>query len=835
MKKLYLLFTMAALLFTVSANAAVESMADLFGKYKFTATVNVTDAGQSYTEHFKSECDVTIAKCSMGIYDGEIVGLAGAEGAPQSISGFDLTAKTIKIGNPNGGGNTPVWSGGVYMSNAEGVYPFAGNFNDILYTFDPETKTITLPDFTMVSVNHGAMTAIVLATFTNAKLTLVESESIDVTDLSGDWHFTAGKGTYDVMENSTLPTEWDMTLTAKDDSKKNYDISLKLGEFAPLALTAKFDGVTLTIPFDETSYFDFENKIGIVNMYGVARPGEITFNMVNENQLSLTSGMTIAQDSISPEVPGGYMQWYMSGSAKKDGADAPAFTWPGTYTLKSGSFNVFDGGSDFAAESELVVEYNAEWGIYLVTKFLGYDVVSINYGGIDFEPSATDPNVAHIKLQSAYGGSMYVKSAEGVFYKLVDANGGTESLELKSNGDGTFSLSPFFVVKGEYGKESDYVAGFDQNVLTKQEETKPIEWPGTYTLKSDNFQVFDGGSDFAAESEMTIEYNAEWGIYLVTKFLGYDVVNINYGGIDFEPSATDPNVAHIKLQSAYGGSMYVKSAEGVFYKLVDANGGTESLELKSNGDGTFSLSPFFVVKGEYGKESDYVAGFDQNVLTKQEETKPIEWPGTYTLKSDNFQVFDGGSDFAAESEMTIEYNAEWGIYLVTKFLGYDVVNINYGGIDFEPSATDPLASSILLQSAYGGSMYIKSVEGVFYKLVDEQGGATALELKSNGDGTFSLSPFFVVKGEYGKETTYVAGFSQNVVTKGTSTDITAVETNDNIQVVNGEVVLSEAQPVVVYDFGGRVVFEGTTSHINGLANGMYVVKTPSAVMKVVIK
>ena len=62
MKKLYLLFTMAALLFTVSANAAVESMADLFGKYKFTATVNVTDAGQSYTEHFKSECDVTVAK-----------------------------------------------------------------------------------------------------------------------------------------------------------------------------------------------------------------------------------------------------------------------------------------------------------------------------------------------------------------------------------------------------------------------------------------------------------------------------------------------------------------------------------------------------------------------------------------------------------------------------------------------------------------------------------------------------------------------------------------------------------------------------------------------------
>ena len=681
MKKLYVLFTMAALLFTVSANAAVESMADLFGKYKFTATVNVTDAGQSYTEHFKSECDVTIAKCSIGIFDGEISGIAGATSA-QSVYAFDSSANTIQIKNPNGNG---LWGGGLYMSNPEGIYPFGGTYNDILYTVDPSTKTITMPDFTLVKCDHGAMTATIIATFTNAKLTLVEAENVNVTDLSGDWHFTAGKGTYDVMENSTLPTEWDMTLTAQGDDKRNYDISLKLGEFAPLALTATFDGVTLTIPFNET-YFDAEQKIGIVNMYGVARPGEITFNMINENQLSLTSGMVIAQDSISEEVKGGYLQWYMAGSAKKQGAEAPAVTWPGTYTLKSGNFNVFDGGSDFAAESEIVVEYNAEWGLHLVTKFLGYDVV-----------------------------------------------------------------------------------------------------------------------------------------------------NINYGGIGFEPSATDPNVAYIKLQSAYGGSMYVKSAEGVFYKLVDANGGTESLELKSNGDGTFSLSPFFVVKGEYGKESDYVAGFDQNVLTKQEETKPVEWPGTYTLKSDNFQVFDGGSDFAAESEMVIEYNEGWGIYLVTKFLGYDVVNINYGGIGFEPSATDPLASSILLQSAYGGSMYVKSAEGVFYKLVDEQGGATALELKSNGDGTFSLSPFFVVKGEYGKETTYVAGFSQNVVTKGTSTDITAVETNDNIQVVNGEVVLSEAQPVVVYDFAGRVVFEGTTSHINGLANGMYVVKTPSAVMKVVIK
>ena len=35
------------------------------------------------------------------------------------------------------------------------------------------------------------------------------------------------------MPNSTLPTEWDMTLTATDEYNKNYTVSFKLGEFAP--------------------------------------------------------------------------------------------------------------------------------------------------------------------------------------------------------------------------------------------------------------------------------------------------------------------------------------------------------------------------------------------------------------------------------------------------------------------------------------------------------------------------------------------------------------------------------------------------------------------------
>ena len=242
MKKITLLQSafalIAAFMLALPARAQVASAADLFGTYKFTADVNITDAGQALKDNFKSECEVVITKCSYNIFDGEIQGLAGATAA-QSINAVDVAANTIKITNPNGNG---LWGGGLYMSNTEGVYPFGGNYNDILYTFDPATKTITLPDFTLVTCDHANSAATIAASFTNAKLTLVQSENIDVTDLSGDWHYTAGKGTYDTMEGSTLPTEWDMTLTATDDSKKAYNISLTLGDFAPLALTATFAG-----------------------------------------------------------------------------------------------------------------------------------------------------------------------------------------------------------------------------------------------------------------------------------------------------------------------------------------------------------------------------------------------------------------------------------------------------------------------------------------------------------------------------------------------------------------------------------------------------------------
>lgn len=599
----------AALFAVIPANAAVESVADLFGTYKFTSTMTVTEAGQSFKDYFKGECEVVITADSYNIYDGEIQGLAGSTLDFQKINGIDTAKKTIKITNPNGNG---LWEGGLYMSNAEGIYPFSGNYSGIEYTYDDATKTITLPDFTLVTCDHSVPSATIIASFKDVKLTLVSEENIEVVDLSGDWHFTAGKGTYDVMENSTLPTEFDMTLTATDETKKNYSISMKLGDFAPLALTATFDGMKLTIPFNET-YFDAENKIGLVNMYGEVRPGTVEFNLVNETTLSLYSGMTIAQDSISEENKGQYLQWYMSGTAKKQGGDAPAVTWDGVYKVKIG--NPIPGLIQYEvpAEFEMEVQYFQDWGIYLVTKFMDNDVTALNYGGILFTPSADDPNKAEIAtnalLKSLVAGTEYLA--------LLDMNFGTSPLVITRQEDGTYKLDDFCVAYATFdasNNQNNTLATFCQNVTaTKQEavvEPEPFNWANTYTVKAGNITVYNDAYTYPNNFEMVVEYNEQWMMYLITKFFGVDVTGLNYGGITLTPSTENPKLATIDtnafLSTIEPGSLY--------FKMFDMNAGNTPLTVTVNEDGTLSIDDFCVSVFDWNTNQSTAAALYSNVV-----------------------------------------------------------------------------------------------------------------------------------------------------------------------------------------------------------------------------
>ena len=599
----------AALFAVIPANAAVESVADLFGTYKFTSTMTVTEAGQSFKDYFKGECEVVITADSYNIYDGEIQGLAGSTLDFQKINGIDTAKKTIKITNPNGNG---LWEGGLYMSNAEGIYPFSGNYSGIEYTYDDATKTITLPDFTLVTCDHSVPSATIIASFKDVKLTLVSEENIEVVDLSGDWHFTAGKGTYDVMENSTLPTEFDMTLTATDETKKNYSISMKLGDFAPLALTATFDGMKLTIPFNET-YFDAENKIGLVNMYGEVRPGTVEFNLVNETTLSLYSGMTIAQDSISEENKGQYLQWYMSGTAKKQGGETAAVTWDGVYKVKVGNPMPVLTQYEVPAEFEMEVQYFQDWGIYLVTKFMDNDVTALNYGGILFTPSADDPNKAEIAtnalLKSLVAGTEYLA--------LLDMNFGTSPLVITRQEDGTYKLDDFCVAYATFdasNTQTNTLATFCQNVTaTKQEavvEPEPFNWANTYTVNAGNITVYNDAYTYPNNFEMVVEYNEQWQMYLITKFFGVDVTGLNYGGITLTPSTENPRSATIDTNA------FLSTIEpgALYFKMFDMNAGTTPLTVTVNEDGTLSIDDFCVSVYDWNTNQATAAALYSNVV-----------------------------------------------------------------------------------------------------------------------------------------------------------------------------------------------------------------------------
>ena len=836
----------AAFMLALPARAQVASAADLFGTYKFTADVQVTDAGQALTGHFKSECEVVITKCSQNIYDGEIQGLAGAANL-QKIYSVDTEKNVIIIRNPN---SPAPWGGGLYMANAEGAYPFAqdNQYSDIEYPFDPATKTITLPNFTLVTCDNANSTATIAASFTNAKLTLVQSESIEVTDLSGDWHFTAGKGTYDVMEGSTLPTEWDMTLTATDDTKKAYNISLTLGDFAPLALTATFDGVTLNIPFKDT-YFDVENKIGLV-YYG-GNQGNISFSLANENLLTLTSGMYIAQDSISPEVKGGTLQYYIAGSAKRQGGETEKVTWEGTYKIKAGSIYKAIADFEYPEEFDMVVTYNADYDIYLVTEFFGCDVKSLNNGGISFKPSADDPNKAEITTNPAY---LKTITAGASYLTLKDLNLSTASnIVITRLEDGTYTMSDFSITNmlmdENYNQTHSLAAFYQQVTAEKEPEAVPFTWASTFTVKAGNVEVYKEieGYEYPKEFEMEVTYNADYDMYFITKFFGNDVVSLNNGGIRLTPSTEDPNKAEIATTTGY-----LKTIEtGVSYlTLKDINLSTSPITLTHNGDGTVTISDFSISYMTYDANWQQLhaaaakyEGVTATVTEEEEEPLPTEftWADKFTVKAANVTVYKEieGYEYPKEFEMEVTYNADYDMYLITKFFGNDVVSLNNGGIRLTPSTEDPNKAEIATTTGY-----LKTIEtGVSYlTLKDINLSTSPITLTHNGDGTVTISDFSVSYMTYDANWqqlhTAAAKYEGVTATGRFAESIDTPEAAPTLKVwsANGTIyVAGEAQTVEVYDMSGRTVFSGVASQVSGLNKGLYLVKVKNAVAKVAVK
>ena len=621
MRKFYALNIILSvmILCSASARAQVSSMAELFGKYKFTATVEVTEAGKAFQEYFAAESEVIITKDAANIYDAQITGFAGAKGSEAiKVNAFSEEKQMFKVNNPSGN-NYGAFGNGIYYSEADGKYPFGAELGALYFTISEDAKTITVPDFTLVgNCNFDNSTCDVLAKFTNVKMVLVEAEKIDIADITGEWTAKAGAGAYDTKEGSPLPTSYTLALAQNGDAK-TYKATFTVEGIAPFTLDATFDGNTLTIPYDG-NLVDEAKGYRLVGMYG-SKSGYISFNYTSET--SMTMGNALVIGTVATEVVEGeekevitFVQWWMNGSAKKQ-SDAPAFSWAGTYTAKTANYMDLSSGADILpTEGETVITYYEVIDTYYITKLFGFEVGNMNQGGMKLTLSADNPKEAEVSLSSSPYNAIYIKSSDDMqtWYKLTDVNGQATSLKLTANEDGTLTLGDFFVAKGEYGNENTYVCGYMSNTLTQATEGPVVQtWDGTYEATATVTKYVEG--DYPTTFPIVIDPETEYGQFITT-FITEDAKAANYGGIRLTPSADDADKAEMATDK------YVKTVEpgAIYWKIYDMNGSTSPLSLTRNADGTVSISTFSLFEISYDADWNEVKkclAMYENVVAKK--------------------------------------------------------------------------------------------------------------------------------------------------------------------------------------------------------------------------
>lgn len=824
MKKNYLFTLMSVFvltLFPTSASAGVTEMADLFGKYKFTANVEVLDP--TFEGEFLSECEVTISK-EHSVYDATITGLGGATDV-QHVSSFDAAAHTFTVINPNP--SSGLWNG-AYFSNAEGKNPYGSIQRDfkVVYTFDPETKEITMDDFTVVTVsNWESDDANVIAKFSNVKMTLVESEKIEVSNVSGDWTFTTSA--YD--EKSEFPTTFVLSLESTSADFKNYNATISFEGYDAVTTTASFNGVELVIPFDSLC-IDKENSIFLANYQGTSVKGEYEFAYTSATTMALSSGMSIVKrymktdEEGNPKVKHDYLQYYTTGVLKLPGAET-GFDWTGTYTVKSDTIMNGSHADKYSNEFTFVVEYHDTWQMYLITEFMGRNVVDINQGGILFNiaedgKSATIATNQYLEFNAEYDAEFNPTSMTARI--INDFNLGNDPLTLTFNEDGTLSLSPFIISYSNLmTNEGDVEIVYQNNVVSKEEE-KPFSWNNGFTVTSD-VESLDGGnypSTFAIE----IVYSETANAYYVVNFLGYDIAGMTYGGVKLD-IAEDGKSATMPLSGNFG-NLCITGEYPNYIMLGDAYGGNSSLELTINEDATISISDFGLYAFNYDDNSigKKVAAYS-NVVATVVNTVAFDWSGKYVFTIYNPETY-------YYDEYSIEIVEDGGKYYIETFMGYELGSLNYGGLLLTVSSDDATKASIKLNGGYGGALLTMLDNYNYLQLRDSVGGTESLGVTLNANGTLTIDKFQIIESQFGNGIEPVGepvAYPSVVAVKGGyTTDIEAPAADG----VSSETINFNGDQVVsVYDTAGRKVYTGAANNVNVLPAGLYIVKSASATVK----
>ena len=583
MKK-FLLFTIMCLM-AFAGKAQIASMTDLLGEYKFTSDMTVTADGEKFFKagRFAAESDVVIKQDN--IYLAAVEGLAGATaGATMGIQQFDASSKKFWTHNANS--NSPWVSANIGMTTPDGANPYNGGYTLEFYYDDK--GNITIPDFALVQAkNYNSTTATILAQFTNCKLTLLKQEVIVYEDLSGDWTFTSSLSD----EESDFATTFDMQIAANNEEFSEYSVDMLFEGYDKVSFNdATFDGQELVINLND-SYLDAENKIALYSYFSPSRQGAIRFKKGSTNStMSLTSGIRIAQETVIEQKDTiVQLQYYVSGTAIKN-VVLEASEFAGTYNVATGK--ITNTGSIAYPESyDIEIKKDEATGNYLVTKFFGKDIKSMNNGGIPAAVSADDPT----KLEISVGNdSRLMDLGNNSYVVLYDPMGSDKNkVTISVNADGTLTMSDFVTYTFD-GSKATISALFQSNSIVRGEEAQPIDFTKAYTIKVDpnSVKVNNPVMEFPAEWEIKFTVYDATNI-CINSFLGVDVSLINQGGYLIKVDEDDVRTIIVPLS----GVKYLKSlVQGEEYLVLCNEEGKNSGELRITIDeqGNATVSDFTV-------------------------------------------------------------------------------------------------------------------------------------------------------------------------------------------------------------------------------------------------
>ncbi len=674
MKKNYFMLVCLVFFMALQANAQNFTIDQLFGKWHFTADVEFTaDATQAHKEALSGDCEAVISADE--VYLAKIVGFAGSK-EQQNINqiGAKDGQDMAKINNLN----TPqLWSD-LLLANENGDNPYGvfadgdwkvKSYGPVYYNVYAADGLITIPDFTVVlkMTDYQAEKATVIAKYTNVKMTLVEAETIEVADISGDWNFTAGNGAYDTMAGSVIPKNFALTLAKSGSSNRDYTATISIEGYSSVEMPAIFDGNTLALAYDDT-YLDEANGIRFAPMYGSAKKGTIEFKSQSETAFTLYSGFSFASDKMgktkdetadSLYVNGEYHQWYIAGTLKSAAGGSQAFTWDGIWNVKVGNpaTDIIKAGdediSSWPAEFEMQVTYYDAIDKYYVDKFMGFDIYNINQGGMVLTPN--EDGTASVALDGYYDCAFLKQNEDGTFIQLTNSSGAATNFTLTLNEDGSVKIEDLFVQILDFNTGVQTPVVFYQNMTAVKEgaEEPVFDWTGDYRFKAGAVDVYYKDVEFPTEFDVNITYfdGSQYGMdsyYYISSFmgkqLGQSVIKLNV--------AEDGNSAEMVVGVLCGAIVPGEQ----YYKIYDMNATKSPVAMTLNEDGTISIANFFIKVLNYNDDSE-VAGalYKDAVLVAAGSSSSIE-----NVNTDNNAV-EGIFDIQGRR---IENIAAPGLYII---------------------------------------------------------------------------------------------------------------------------------------------------------------------------